>query len=592
MPNEMNNSTLRKRLRQLLRFSKYIYPYWDKQVVLYICLGFTALLGLINPYLTRLIIDYALLGRDLHLLNVLVLVGVIIYLFSIPIELLQKNTGFYIRTNVAFALRSQFYRHMQRLSLRFAQSRPVGEHLYRMGPDLEGVVSLTVDTIPSVFILFLRLTLLLIVCLWLDWKLTLILLTVLPMIYYHVRFFSKKQYVLGKEIAERNQEVSSGLQEALAHIKLVKIFGKERAESNRYLRDVISLIRLNIRSVKLALLQSESSRFVNAILTGALAYILGYQVIKGRLTLGELTALTMYLLQLLSCFKSVGGLYNEMVVKFVSMDRVLQTLDAEIEIKESSKPIRIRQPKGEVKFEDVTFGYLDGRPVLKGASFEARPGETIALTGESGAGKTTLINLLMRLYSPWEGRILIDGRDIRDLKIKDLRKLIGFSSHDPSLMKETIKDNILFGNLHAGEEEVMRAARIADAHDFIMELPQGYDTGLGETGYTLSEGQKQRIAIARAIAFNPKVLVLDEAMSSLSSESERKIVTNLKRTRKDSLTLIISHRLSAIKGADRIIVLNGGVVEEVGTHQELIGGDGLYCRLYEEQLLQEGVTAG
>jgi ABC-type bacteriocin/lantibiotic exporter with double-glycine peptidase domain len=584
---KISRGTIRKRLGQLRRFSRYIYPYWDKQVALYIGMGFSALLGLANPYLSRLIIDYALLGKDLYLLHTLVLVGVVIYLFSIPIELLQKNIGFYVRTRVSFALRSQFYRHLHRLSLRFAQSRPVGEHLYRMGPDLEGVASLVVDTIPSVVILVFRLTLLLGICLWLDWKLTMVLLAVSPLIYFHTHYFSKRQYALGKEVTERNQEVSSQLQEAMAQIRLIKIFGKERTESNRYLRDIISLIRLNIRSVRLALMQTESGRFINAAVMGGLAYFLGYQVIKGRLSLGELTALTMYLLQLLSALKSIGGLYNDMVVKFIAMDRVLETLDAEVEVKEDRHPVRLKRPRGEVKFDEVTFGYQSHRPVLRGVSFQAEPGETVALVGESGVGKTTLVNLLLRLYSPWGGRISIDGHDIRELRIKDLRRVIGFSSHEPSLLKGTIRENIVFGNPEAPMEQVIAAAEIAEAHDFIMELPLGYDTQVGETAHALSQGQRQRIAIARAVAVNPRILVLDEAMSSLSSDCEGRIVANLNALRDERVTLIISHRLSAVRMADRIIVLHQGMVGEAGTHEELVNAGKLYYRLYGEQLQHE-----
>lgn len=581
-----------QRLSQLLRFTRLLLPYWDKQAVLYLCLFFSLSFGLAQPYLSRLAIDFALIGRDLYLFNMLVLIGVVLYLFSIPIELIQKYVSFYVRTRVSFDLRSRFYRHLQLLSLRFAQSRTTGEHLYRLGPDLENVVSLVVDTIPSLLLFPLRLFVLLGICLWLSWPLTLGVLAISPIIYLHVRFFSKRQYGVLEETTRASQEVSSRLQEALALIKWVKVFGRERLEWRRYLGDLVSLVRLNIRAIRLSLFQSESSRLLNAVLVGGITYWLGYQVIRGRLTLGLMTALTIYLFQLLSALKAIGSLYNEVYLKFIAMERVAQTLDAQAEVTEPARPIRLKNPRGEVELENVTFGYVEHRPVLKNISLRFLPGETVAIVGPSGAGKTTMSYLLLRLYDPWEGRILFDGYDLRELPIREARRLIAFVSHDPFLLKTTLWENLRFGKPDATEEEMEEALRLAEAHHFVEKLPQGLHTEMGEGGFQLSQGEKQRVAIARAILMSPRVLILDEAMAALNSDHEQKIIKNLKGYEKGWSLILISHRLSTVQGAEKVYVIDQGRFVEGGNHYTLMANRGFYSQLFQEQLAKEGLRPG
>ncbi len=550
---------------------------------------FSVLLGLVSPYLARLVIDFALIGKDIYIFNTLLVIGITSFAFSVPIGFVQKYTGFYLRTKIGFALRATFYRHFQTLSLRFAQSRSTGEHLYRLGPDLEGVVGLIVDFIPSIVVFIFRFVLLLSVCFWLSWKLTLIILLVSPIIYLHTCYFTNIQYALGKRITETNQDISGRLQEAIAQISLIKIFGKERREQRRYLTDVITLIRLNIENVKIAMLQGESGRLINAALTGGITYFLGYQVIKGRLTIGQLTALTMYMYQLLSAIKAFGGMYKDLKMKFIVMDRVLQTLDAEVEVKEHAHASRVLNTGKPIKFEKVTFGYIEERPVLKDIDTGMGPGETIAVVGPSGAGKTTLSYLLLRLYDPWSGRVLFDETDIINFKIQSYRKRIGFSNHDPSLLQLSVRDNITFGNPDASEEEIITYAKIADAHEFIMKLPYEYHTMIGAGGYQLSQGQKQRISIARAVATHPAFLILDEAMSSLNSDCEQNIVRGLREIRPEMGLVIISHRLSAIRAADRIIVINNGIIEAEGPHDTLVSERGTYYTLFQDQLTSDAV---
>lgn len=577
-----------ERLRSIPRFLRYLLPYWDKQAVLYLCMGISVLVGLMTPYITSLMIDYALLGKDLYLFNVLLILGVTTYLFSIPIGCLQEYTGFYLSTKVALSLRADFYRHMQLLSLRFAQSRPVGEHLYRLGPDLDNVGALIIQTIPSTLVALLNLILLLAICLWINWKLTLFVLLASPMIFFHVRFFTGRQYGIGLKITQLSQNVSSRLQDAVSHLMLTKMFGREHQEYRRYIRDIHGLVRLNVQNMRLSILRGESGRLLKSLIVGGLTYYLGYQIIRGRMSLGHMTALTMYLFQLLSSLKAIGSLYDDYAIKFIAVDRVAQTLDAPIEVETQPQALRQRPFPGPLSFEDVTFGYGDDGRVLEGIRFSIGPGQYAAFVGPSGAGKTTLTYLLLRLYDPLGGSIRKGGVDIRGLYLPHYRKSIGLAFHDPSLFSSSIMENIRFGSSGADLGEVMAAAEIAEAHDYIQALPDGYETEIRAGGHTISVGQEQRLAIARAIVSRPSVLVLDEAMSSISSDLELKIIDNIRRQMPETMLIVISHRLSAIQNADRIFVINSKSVEDEGTHSQLLNRNDTYRGLFREQLADMG----
>jgi len=582
---------LKTRLRQLFRFSKYLLPYWDKELTLLLGRAFAALFGLATPFLARLTFDYAYGTRDLLAYNAIVLAGGIIWAFNGLLKMVQQYVEAYVQQRLELDIRRAYYEHLQKLSLRFFQSRSTGEQMYRANADIQGVSNFVVSTIPTVLITGFQLLGLLAISLWLHWRLTLLILGVSPLFYLHAHYFGNRQRVVFKKVVEKSQEISSELQEAISHTRLIKAFAKERSESRRYIRRWIERIRLSFDRTRLRIYASTTGSLLNTLVVTGLSYYLGYQLIQGTLTLGTMIALSLYLFQLLSILKSLGGIYSGIVVRFVSIDRVLETLDAEIEIADTPDAIEISSIRGAIAFRGVSFGYEPDEPVLVDVDISIQPGQTVALVGPSGVGKTSLISLLLRFYDPWVGYVAVDGYDLRKLKLKSLRDQIGIAMQDAMLMNCSIRDNIRFGKPAATDSEVMEAAMAADAHGFIESLPGGYDTVIGEEGCNLSAGQKQRIAIARALLKASPILILDEAMSSISSASEHLILHALDRSRQGQTTIIASHRLSTIRRADWIFVLEGNGIVEQGTHGDLVGERGVYYRLFADQLADIGDTA-
>ncbi len=574
----------RVRVSQILRFSRYLLPYWDKELALIAGRFFAALLGLATPFLARLTVDYAYNARDLHVYNALVIAGGLIWLLTGLLGVIRQYLEAYVQQMVDLDMQRDYYKHLQRLSLRFFQTRSTGEQMYRSDADIQGVSGLVISTIPSVLITAVQLVGLLAISLWLHWRLTLIILAVAPLFYVHAHYFGNKQRAIYKRVVEKSQQISAQLQEAISHTRLIKAFGREQAEVRRYVRRWVEKIRLTLERTRMTIYSTIAGSLLNTVVVTGLSYYLGYQLIRGYLSLGTLVALSLYLLQLLNILRSLGNIYSGLVVRFVSIDRLLETLDAPIEISDAPDAVVLDGLRGEIGYQDVTFGYDAGKPVLREVDFVARPGETVALVGPSGAGKTSIINLLLRFYDPWAGQVRVDGHDLRKVTQRSLRGHIGVALQDPMLLNDSIRANILFGCPSATAEEAEEAARLADAHEFILELPRGYDTAIGEEGCNLSAGQKQRIAIARALVKRPRILILDEAMSSISSASEQRILEALAAWKDACTMLIASHRLSTIRHADRILVLDQGRIVESGAHEALLAARGAYYALFVDQL--------
>lgn len=568
-----------RKFKIFLRFSKYLLPHWSKVLGMLVCTGVATLMAMASPIITKIMLDTVFPQKNAFLLVVLILAGIGLRLLGSANSVWNTYLSTRMNTGVTFALRTDFYRHLQKLSLSFFDSRGTGEHMFRVTQDIGSVVGMVTGTFPSVMQAVLRLTVLLVITLHLDWKLTLVCMTVVPVVWLNSNLFSKKIRELNRTMQEQLSHISTRLQQAISGVRLVKAFGKEQEEVEVYANDMRASLETQVKGSIVRQMYSASGGLIYVLWSSSVSLYCGFQVINGTLTVGEMMGLTLYVLQLYSPISSFLGTYVSVQRQLVSAERVLETLDVVPDIVDAPNAVALPL-RGEIRLEGVRFGYEPDRPVLRGVDFTIPAGNTVALVGPSGIGKTTIASLLLRFYDPWKGRVCLDGHDLKQLKLQSVKDQIGVVLQEPFLDSGTIKDNIRYGKEDAADEEVVHAAEIANAHEFIRSLPEGYDTDIGERGVRLSEGQRQRIALARAIIRDPRILILDEPTSSLDGEAEVKVRRALEVSGKDRTVLIIAHRLSTIMMADRIMLLDDGHIVEEGTHEALMARRGRYYDLY------------
>lgn len=566
------------------RFNKYLYKYWKPQIAV-ILLGIVTLpLSLLNPYLTKVVIDKAYGNKDLKLFLILAIIGGSIFIFNGLISSLSEYLSKRIKHKVHFDMTKDIFRHLQSLSVSFFNDSSTGEHIYRIDSDIRSASDFVCNTIPQIITLFPRLLFILVIVFYLNWKLAIFAALLVPVSYIHLYFFGRWLKGTTRRMIEKAQDIFRGLYEAFSHIRLVKALGKEDYEIKRFEENLTKRIDFEFKNAKLSTLSSFSDAVLNRTISGAIALYGGYQVIKGAMTLGSLTAIMIYLTQLMGLARSIGNFYENIIVNSVTRQRLAEILDIKPQITDAEDAIDYRISQGKVEFRGVWFGYKKDEFILKGINFLILPASKIALVGPSGCGKTTLLNLILRLYKQEKGAIFIDGIDTRKIKLDSLKSEIGIALQEPFLWNNTIRNNILYGAENATEEDMIKAAKLSEAHDFVMNLPDKYDSVIGEMACKISEGQKQRIAIARALIKKPKILILDEAMSSLDSETEDRIVDNIKREFKDLTVIAVSHRLSTVKEMDLVYFFEGPSHMEIGAHKELMERNIKYIELFSGQI--------
>lgn len=522
---------------------------------------------------------YNVAMRNLHT-TILVIVGITIV--QSIVQYWQIYIQSVITQRVMNDLRVRVYAHLQKLSMEFYQKWHTGEIISRLSNDVtlipQALNSILIDIPLSSFMLIGALGYMI----YLNWRLTIFSLAMLPFIASVVSYLGNQMIRVTRQVQQRFAELIKLLEERISGVHLVKSFGMEESEIFKFQELSAKSLEASLRSAKIIATQTPIVTLLQTIGLLGILWFGGIQVLNRSMTSGSLMAFFTALLLMVDPIYSISRSFNTISQSAGAIGRIFELFEAEPLVREKPNAITVSTIKGEIEFRNVTFGYDNDSPVIKNVSFHVNPGEIVALVGRSGAGKTTIVNLLMRFYDPQAGVILIDRIDIRDFKIHSLRQQMSIVPQDTILFSDTILENIRYGTPYATRQEVIEAAKSANAHDFIMQLPKGYDTVIGdESGIKLSGGQRQRIAIARAFLHNPKILILDEATSALDPESESLVKDAIIRLMKGRTTFIISHRLGFVREADNILVIENGEIVESGTHAELLSKDGIYRKLYE-----------
>lgn len=489
----------------------------------------------------------------------------------------------WVGERVVTDLRKKVYEHLHRLGFRFFAERRLGEITSRLTNDVGSIRTALTDSLPQLLTISFSMIGSVSLMVALNWRLSAVIFVTVPFITIATRYFGQKIRKLSKSIQDDLADSTAVAEDALGAVRLVKAFVREDYEVGRY---TSAIEKLFVTARKKMVLTQLFWSGVGIMFMSTLVIIFWYggkEVLAGRLTAGDLVAFIIYALNISRSISQTSRLYTAVNTAAGASERIFELLDEEPEIKDETGAKKLNHVRGEIIVDGLSFSYEGNRSVLKSISFEVENGQTVALVGPSGAGKTTLLNLIPRFYDPTSGSIKVDGEDIRNVKVKSLREQISIVPQEVHLFGTSISENIKYGKLDATYEEVVQAAKDANAHEFISQIPKGYDALIGEKGVKLSGGQRQRLAIARAILKNPAILLLDEATSSLDSESEAQVQDALYRLMENRTTFVIAHRLSTIQNADRILVLDKGNIVEDGTHQELLSKGGLYSHLYELQ---------
>jgi ATP-binding cassette, subfamily B, bacterial MsbA len=569
------------------RMLVFVRPYWRKLAVAGVILTISSLLGLAIPLAIGGVVNASFVAGSVQILNWITAALIGIFVVQAILGFGQTYLISWVGERVIADLRVRLFSHLQSMPLRYFSNVRVGELISRLGNDVQTIQEAVTSTLLSLLSQVIMFVGGIVIIFVMAPGLTFLMLAVVPLAVLAMVVLGRFIRRLSKQYQDGLAETTGTAEEALAGVRTVKSFARESYEIERYGDGIQRLFEIAVQRVRV---RSIIGPVIGLVAFSSIAIVLwagSRQVIAGKLTPGQLVSFLIYTMMIASPIGAFTAIYGQFQQAMGASERVFDMLDSPPEMQDEPDALPLPPVEGFVRFEDVSFDYGDddrSRAVLRDVSLVAEPGRVVALVGPSGAGKTTLVNLIPRFYDPTAGRITVDGYDIRHVQMRSLREQIGIVPQETALFSGSLRDNIAYGKLDASQEEIEAAARAANAHDFIQELPLGYATTVGERGVKLSGGQRQRIAIARAILKDPRILILDEATSSLDSESEQAVQEALVRLMRDRTTFVIAHRLSTITNADRIVVLEDGRVVEEGAHAELLSHDGgLYRRMYSLQ---------
>lgn len=540
-------------------------------------------LGILNPMFTKVLFDYAYQFRNLTLLNVTIIAIVVSYFLYFFLSVLSDYLQTYVSQEASAKLTTNVFYAIQCLPLRFHQEKKSGDLLIRITDDVSNTISVVMALWPTVVIDFGRLLIIFYIAYVINPTLTLLALFSIPLYAFETKFYARRLQGVEEELVDVDSDIYSRAQERIGGIKTVKAFGQEYQETLSFGSLIRRRYKIQVKEKALSILRTFTNSITLQMWTVVITWYLGYQIVQGKLTIGEVVALMLYLEQLSDPIEAISNFATSWKTNMVSMRRINEVLTypSELSLSSGDKNLEIRD--GDVKSEHLSFSYVENQDILHEIDLHFPPASLSAIVGESGGGKTTLVNLLMRFFDASKGKIMIDNQNILEVRIRSLRDRIGMISQEYLLFDGTVIENILYGNPGKTKEDAIKVARLASAYDFIMKLPDGFESSVGPSGSLLSGGQRQRIAIARTLLKDPDIIIFDEATSALDPESEFHIQEAINKLKAVKTVIVIAHRLSTIKSADQIMVLEGGSFVERGSFNELLEKRGAFYRFYWKQ---------
>ena len=569
----------------LYRILSYFIPYWKRMLLVIGCIIVTSILGLVPPILIKNIIDKALPQQDLKLLSLFIVVSIAVIIILGLLQVAQSYISVWISKHIMVTMKNQMYSHLQRMSLNFYSSTKPGEITTRLTSDIEGIQDIfnttVVNALSSIFVLISTA----IVLVTMNWKLAIVGMIIIPTFIFPTRKVGKLKWQIATKSQEKISDLNQIIQEttSISGAVLTKIFTKEKLEYEKFEHTNVEVASLQIRETIIGRWFRMTITTFISIGPMLIYFYGGYLYIQGEITIGSIIAFVALLGRLYAPVSQLSNIHIDATRSLALFKRIFDYFDQKEENEDKQNAINLETIKGKVDFENVNFSYNSEVKVLEDISFSVEPGTMVALVGPSGAGKTTITNVIPRLYDVLDGSIKIDDHDIRDVTLESLRKQIGIVMQEPYLFNDTLEENLKYGKCDATEEEIIKACKDAYIHDFIMTLPDNYKTVVGNRGIKLSGGEKQRVSIARVILKNPRIIILDEATSSLDSVSELYIQKAMGPLLKDRTSFVIAHRLSTVLASNQILVIEKGKIVERGNHEELIMQDGLYGHIYNTQ---------